>query len=97
MIPTGTSLISAFCVVLWGFLSDYTGSRFAFVLIPLVRGPSLHSRVASATMGSGVLTNARSAQIYGLIPNGILAFWPASIPLKEFAFLTIAVQLMTAV
>ncbi|KAL3437832.1 major facilitator superfamily domain-containing protein [Aspergillus tetrazonus] len=70
IIPTGTSLISAACVVLWGFLSDYTGSRFAFVLIPLV---------------------------YGLLPNGILAFWPASLALKEFAFLTIGVQLMTAV
>ncbi|KAL4811632.1 major facilitator superfamily domain-containing protein [Aspergillus spinulosporus] len=70
LIPTGTSLISAACVVLWGFLSDYTGSRFAFVLIPLV---------------------------YGLLPNGILAFWPRSLALKEFAFLTIGVQLMTAV
>lgn len=38
LIPTGTSLISAACVVLWGFLSDYTGSRFAWVLIPLVSG-----------------------------------------------------------
>lgn len=36
LIPTGTSLISAACVVLWGFLSDYTGSRFAFVVGPLV-------------------------------------------------------------
>ncbi|KAL3482084.1 major facilitator superfamily domain-containing protein [Aspergillus californicus] len=70
IIPTGTSLISAGCVVLWGFLSDYTGSRFAWVIIPL---------------------------IYGLLPNGILAFWPASLALKEFAFLTIGVQLMTAV
>ncbi|KAL4749656.1 hypothetical protein BDW72DRAFT_204627 [Aspergillus terricola var. indicus] len=70
IILTGTSLISAACVVLWGFLSDYTGSRFAFVLIPLV---------------------------YGLLPNGILAFWPTSLALKEFAFLTIGVQLMTAV
>lgn len=36
LIPTGTSLISAGCVVLWGFLSDYFQSRFAFVIIPLV-------------------------------------------------------------
>lgn len=36
LIPTGTNLISATCVVLWGFLSDYTGSRFAFVVGPLV-------------------------------------------------------------
>lgn len=70
IIPTGTSLISAFCVVLWGFGSDYTGSRLLFVLGPLT---------------------------YGLIPNGILAVWPASIRLKEFAFLTDGVQLMTAV
>ncbi|KAL4879345.1 major facilitator superfamily domain-containing protein [Aspergillus karnatakaensis] len=70
VIPTGTSLISAACVVLWGFLSDYTGSRFAFVVIPL---------------------------IYGLLPNGVLAFWPESVAFKQFAFLTIGVQLMTAV
>lgn len=36
IMPTGTSLISAACVVLWGFLSDYTGSRFAWLLIPMV-------------------------------------------------------------
>lgn len=36
MMPTGTSLISAACVVLWGFLSDCTGSRFAWLLIPMV-------------------------------------------------------------
>ncbi|KAL1984901.1 hypothetical protein VTN96DRAFT_8560 [Rasamsonia emersonii] len=70
IIPTGTNLISAFCVVLWGFLADYTENRFAWVLIPLV---------------------------YGLIPNGILAAWPKSVPLKEFAFLTDGVQLMTAI
>ncbi|KAJ7470821.1 pantothenate transporter liz1 [Mycena latifolia] len=35
--------------------------------------------------------------VYGLIPNGILAVWPPSIKLKEFAFLTGGVQLMTAV
>ncbi|KAL5391420.1 hypothetical protein DPSP01_001289 [Paraphaeosphaeria sporulosa] len=70
LIPTGSKLISGFCVVLWGFLSDYTGSRFALVLCPL---------------------------IYGLIPNGILAFWPASQGVKMFAFMTIGVQLMTAI
>lgn len=36
-------------------------------------------------------------QIWGLIPNGILAVWPHSLALKEFAFLTIGMQLMTAV
>jgi ACS family pantothenate transporter-like MFS transporter len=40
LIPTGTSLISGACVVIWGFLSDYTGSRFAWVLVPLVSGTS---------------------------------------------------------
>ncbi|KAH8807539.1 pantothenate transporter liz1 [Xylogone sp. PMI_703] len=70
VIPSGASLISAACVVMWGFGADYTGSRFAFVLGPL---------------------------IYGLLPTGILAIWPASLKLKEFAFLTAGVQLMTAV
>ncbi|KAF8858271.1 pantothenate transporter liz1 [Acephala macrosclerotiorum] len=70
VVPTGTNLISAFCIVMWGFGSDYTGSRIAFILGPLT---------------------------YGLIPNGILAVWPKSIHLKEFAFLTTGVQLMTAI
>ncbi|KAA8575838.1 hypothetical protein EYC84_004927 [Monilinia fructicola] len=70
VIPSGASLISAFCVILWGFGADYTGSRFAFVIGPLT---------------------------YGLIPNGILAVWPKSVKLKEFAFLTNGAQIMTAV
>ncbi|KAI0137121.1 pantothenate transporter liz1 [Xylariales sp. AK1849] len=70
IIPTGSRLISAACVVLWGFLSDYTGSRYAFVVGPL---------------------------LLGAIPNGILAAWPSSVPLKEGAFLTSNVHLMTAV
>ncbi|KAI1862829.1 uncharacterized protein JN550_009976 [Neoarthrinium moseri] len=70
VIPTGTKLISAFFVILWGFLSDFTGSRFAFIIIPL---------------------------LLGAIPNGILAAWPASIPLKEAAFLLSSIHLMTAV
>ncbi|KAJ8117944.1 hypothetical protein OPT61_g975 [Boeremia exigua] len=70
IIPTGNKLIAGFCIVLWGFLSDYTGSRFAFVFGPLA---------------------------YGLIPNGILAFWPPSQNAKLFAFLTCGVQLMTAI
>ncbi|KAI7774156.1 pantothenate transporter liz1 [Diaporthe eres] len=70
VIPTGSKLISAACIILWGFLSDYTGSRFALILGPL---------------------------LLGLIPNGILAVWPRSVPLKEFAFLTSSVHLMTAV
>ena len=56
--------------MIWGFLSDYTGSRFTFVLVPLI------------------LT---------LIPNGILAFWSSNTHLLEFAFLTVNIQLMTAV
>ncbi|TDZ33192.1 Pantothenate transporter liz1 [Colletotrichum spinosum] len=70
IIPTGSRLIMVFCVITWGFLSDFTGSRFALIIGPLV---------------------------LGLIPNGILAVWPASVPLKEFAFLTSSVHLMTAV
>lgn len=70
IIPTSTNLISAFCIVLKGFGSDFTRSRIAFIL--------------------GLLA-------YGLIPNGILAVWPASVKLKEFAFLTDGVQLMTAI
>ncbi|KXH32763.1 pantothenate transporter liz1 [Colletotrichum simmondsii] len=35
VIPTGSKLISAFCIILWGFLSDYTGSRFALIICPL--------------------------------------------------------------
>ncbi|TGO54808.1 hypothetical protein BOTNAR_0258g00010 [Botryotinia narcissicola] len=70
VIPSGASLISAFCVILWDFGADYSGSRFAFVIGPLT---------------------------YGLIPNGIVAIWPKSVKLKEFAFLTDGVQIMTAV
>lgn len=44
LIPTGTSFISGFCAVLWGFLSDYTESRFAWVLIPLV---SLYAKLSN--------------------------------------------------
>lgn len=39
LIPPGTSLISAGCVVHWGFLSEYFQSIFACVLIQLVNGP----------------------------------------------------------
>jgi ACS family pantothenate transporter-like MFS transporter len=70
LIPTGSKLLSGFCVVLWGFLSGHTGSRFTLVLCPL---------------------------IYGLVPNGILAFWPASQGVKMFAFMTTGVQLMTPI
>ncbi|KAK7721106.1 hypothetical protein SLS64_001401 [Diaporthe eres] len=40
VIPTGSKLISAACIILWGFLSDYTGSRFALILGPLC-GPAV--------------------------------------------------------
>ncbi|KAL7412555.1 pantothenate transporter liz1 [Mrakia frigida] len=48
------------------------------------------------------LTGSRFAFVfgplaYGLLPNGILAAWPASNPLKFFAFFTGGCQLMTAV
>ncbi|EEB99598.1 hypothetical protein MPER_00692, partial [Moniliophthora perniciosa FA553] len=35
VIPSCQNLISAFCIFLWGFGSDLTGSRFAFVFGPL--------------------------------------------------------------
>ncbi|KAK0641429.1 major facilitator superfamily domain-containing protein [Cercophora newfieldiana] len=35
--------------------------------------------------------------ILGLLPNGILAVWPAGIAIKQFAFLTIGFQLMPGV
>ncbi|KAL4789071.1 hypothetical protein BDV19DRAFT_395389 [Aspergillus venezuelensis] len=86
---TGTSLISAACVVLWGFLSDYAGSRFAWILVPLV--PTYR---ATSPTESIILTDLIDR---GHIPNGILALWPDSLAVKEFAFLTIGMQLMTAV
>ncbi|KAK3356667.1 pantothenate transporter liz1 [Lasiosphaeria hispida] len=70
VIPTGTWIISGFCLLVWGYLSDITQSRFTWVFVPF---------------------------ILGLIPNGILAFWPASLALKEFAFLTVGVQLVPGV
>jgi len=70
VIPSCAKLVSAACIVLWGFGSDYTGSRIAFILGPLA---------------------------YGLVPNGILAVWPKSVPLKQFAFMTTGCQLMTAI
>ncbi len=35
VIPSCSRLLSAFCIFLWGFGSDLTGSRFAFVFGPL--------------------------------------------------------------
>ncbi|KAJ3853297.1 major facilitator superfamily domain-containing protein [Lentinula lateritia] len=70
VIPSCSYLISAMCIFLWGFGSDLTGSRFAFVFGPL---------------------------FYGLLPTGILAFWPNNKDLILFAFMTGGVQLMTAV
>ncbi|KAF9073869.1 pantothenate transporter liz1 [Rhodocollybia butyracea] len=70
VIPSCSSLISALCIFIWGFGSDLTGSRFAFVFGPL---------------------------FYGLLPTGILAFWPKNEKLILFAFMTGGVQLMTAV
>lgn len=42
-------------------------------------------------------TRLTMRQVLGLIPNGILAVWPASIALKKFAFLTVNIHLVTAV
>jgi ACS family pantothenate transporter-like MFS transporter len=36
-------------------------------------------------------------QVLGLLPNRILAVWPANIALKKFAFLTVNMHLVTAV
>ena len=36
VIPSGTSLICAACILMWGFGADYTGNRFAFVIGPVV-------------------------------------------------------------
>jgi ACS family pantothenate transporter-like MFS transporter len=47
IIPTGTKLFPGFCIVLWGFLSDYTGSRFAFVFGPLAYGLKHNGILAS--------------------------------------------------
>ncbi|KAK8844522.1 hypothetical protein IAR55_006368 [Kwoniella newhampshirensis] len=57
ILPTFVSIIQAVTTLAWGFLSDYTGSRFWFTF----------------------------------------AVWPYSIHLKQFAFMTLGVQLMTAV
>ncbi|WVQ79171.1 hypothetical protein IAT38_001267 [Cryptococcus sp. DSM 104549] len=70
ILPTFVSIIQAFTTLLWGFLSDYTGSRFWFTFGPLA---------------------------FGAIPCGILAVWPEDYKLKQFAFMTLGVQLMTAI
>ncbi|KIY67448.1 pantothenate transporter liz1 [Cylindrobasidium torrendii FP15055 ss-10] len=70
VIPSCARLLNALCIFLWGFGSDLSGSRFAFVFGPLA---------------------------YGLLPTGVLAFWPKSQGFKLFAFFTSGVQLMTAV
>lgn len=57
IIPTGTNLISAFCVVLWGFGADYTGNRLAFILGPLV-SRSLQD-AASRADETGIWTNSK--------------------------------------
>jgi len=36
VIPSGTWLIAGFLSLTWGYLSDITRNRFAFVVIPLV-------------------------------------------------------------
>ncbi|KEZ43361.1 hypothetical protein SAPIO_CDS4821 [Scedosporium apiospermum] len=54
VIPTGTWLISGFATVLWGYLSDYTGSRFLFVLIPLALGLISNGILAFWPSGIGI-------------------------------------------
>jgi hypothetical protein len=40
---------------------------------------------------------ANTSRTLGLIPNEILAVWPASLALKKFAFFTVKIRLVTAV
>lgn len=70
ILPTFTSVIGAVSILLWGFGSDYTGSRAAFTILPLT---------------------------WGLFPTGVLAVWPASLRLKQAAFLVASSPLVTAV
>lgn len=48
IIPACGNLISAFCIFMWGFLSDLTGSRFLWVFIPLAYGLLPNGCVLSA-------------------------------------------------
>lgn len=82
IIPTGTNLISAFAIFMWGFLADFTGSRFAFVFIPLV------SVIFSATASSrssrtnpGSLSFMASYQTGFLPPGQPLWNWKNSLSL----------------
>lgn len=40
---------------------------------------------------------SNAVQVLGLVPNGILAVWPAGLAIKQFAFLTVNIHLVTAV
>lgn len=68
VIPTGSKLISAFCIILWGFLSDYTGSRFALIICPLVRHEPKYWEPLCAMIKSDILAAA------GLDPKRHLGF-----------------------
>ncbi|WWC61462.1 uncharacterized protein I303_104046 [Kwoniella dejecticola CBS 10117] len=70
ILPTFISVIQAVTTLAYGFLSDYTGSRFWFTFGPM---------------------------LFGAIPTGILAVWPQNYEIKIFAFMTLGIQLMTAV
>ncbi|KAJ6553524.1 pantothenate transporter liz1 [Mycena vulgaris] len=89
VIPSCGALINIVSIFLWGFLSDLTGSRFTWVFVPLSVRPDSEwvsfLRCYYFTAGSEDILFR------------ILAVWPPSLKLKEFAFLTGGVQLMTAV
>jgi len=89
ILPTFVSVIQAVTTLCWGFLSDYTGSRFWFFFgeLWLPRSPSDH----------GNLAHAAGPLVYGLFPNAVLTAWPDSLKLKQAAFTTLGVQLVTAV
>ncbi|KAK1543875.1 pantothenate transporter liz1 [Colletotrichum paranaense] len=71
VIPTGSKLISAFCIILWGFLSDYTGSRFALIICPLVRHDPKDQELPCSMIESDILVGA------GLDPKRHLGFLAA--------------------
>lgn len=82
VIPSCSYLISALCIFLWGFGSDLTGSRFAFVFGPLVSYQLFSDPLVPLRVEQYVI------QFYGLLPTGILAFWPKNKDLILFAFMT---------
>ncbi|KAK3385168.1 pantothenate transporter liz1 [Podospora didyma] len=78
VIPTGTWLISGFCTLVWGFLSDITGSRFLFVVIPLTLGIIPNAILAAWPPGIGIKEFAFLFSGVQLMP-GVFFAWAAEI------------------